>query len=86
MNYKSESLYAKKADLRTTDLHMLTLLRNISQTNIPDPFVCIAYNVTFLYRISFPVTTIAYHFDPVAAWSFDPPLTHIVCCKKTHLG
>jgi hypothetical protein len=34
-----QSLYARKSDLQTTDQRILTLLRNISQTSIPDPFV-----------------------------------------------
>ncbi len=70
------SIYAKKSDLQTTDQRMLTLLRNISQTIIPDPFVFLDFSASFLYRMSFPVITIAYHFDPVAAFSFDPPLTY----------
>jgi hypothetical protein len=55
---------------------MLTLLRNISQSAVPDPFVFLDYSVSFLYRMSFPTETIYYHFDPVAAFSFDPPLTY----------
>jgi hypothetical protein len=58
---------------------MLTLLRNISQTAIPDPFAFLEYNVTFLYRQT-PVgifnRSIVYHFDPIASWSFEPPLLY----------
>jgi hypothetical protein len=58
---------------------MLTLLRNISQSSIPDPFAFLSYNVTFLDR-PFPVLpfriSVVYHFDPVASWSFDPALLY----------
>ncbi len=58
---------------------MLPLLRNISQSAIPDPFAFLEYhNVSVLYRLSFPFNeTVAYHFDPVASWSFDPALTYL---------
>jgi hypothetical protein len=72
-----EALYAKKSDLLTTDL---TLLRNISQSSIPDPFAFLDYNVTFLLRETLVLPfnkTIVYHFDPVAGWIFEPPLTHL---------
>jgi hypothetical protein len=56
---------------------MLTLLRNISPSFLPDPFAFLDYNVTFLHR-SFPVLpfgiSVVYHFDPVASGSFDPAL------------
>ena len=55
---------------------MLTLLRNISQSAVPDPFAFLDYNVTFLYRLSFPTETICYYFDSVAAFSFAPCLTY----------
>ena len=58
---------------------MLTLLRNISQSSIPDPFAFLDYHVTFVYR-PFPVLRfriyIVYHFDPIASWNFDPPLLY----------
>jgi hypothetical protein len=54
---------------------MLTLLRNISESSIPEPFALLEYNANFLYRMSFPTETICYYFDPVASWNFDPPLT-----------
>ena len=66
-----------KSDLQTTDQRLLTLLRNISPPNIPDPFAFLDYHVNFLYR-PFPVLqfrfSIVYHFDPLASWSFDPLL------------
>ncbi len=79
LDFRLESLYAKKSDLQTTDLSMLTLLRNISQASVPGPFVFLEYPVTFLLRqnLVFPFTqTVCYHFDPVASWSFEPPLTY----------
>ena len=45
-----EALYAKKSNLITTALRMLTLLQKISQFSIPDPFAFLDYNVTFLLR------------------------------------
>ena len=48
MNVQFQSLYARKSDLLTTDMRMLTLLRNISQSAILDPFAFLEYNVTFL--------------------------------------
>ena len=45
-----EALYAKKSDLLTADLRMLTLLQNISQFSIPYPFAFLDYNITFLFR------------------------------------
>ena len=59
---------------------MLTLLRNMSQITIPDPFAFLDYYVTFLLRQSlvFPFTqTVCYHFDPVARWTFEQPLTYL---------
>ncbi len=57
---------------------MFTLLWNISQSSIPDPFIFLDYSVTFLCRLSFPFTeTILYHFDPIASWSFEPPLIYL---------
>jgi hypothetical protein len=56
---------------------MLTLLRNIAQFAVSDPFAFLEYNVTFLYRTSFPTERICYHFDPVAAFSFDLPLLYM---------
>ena len=79
MNFQFEALYAKKSDLQTTDLRMLTLLRNISQSAIPDPFAFLDYNVTFLFRqttVGIFNKSIVYHFDPIASWSFDPPLLY----------
>ncbi len=79
MNLRFEAIYTKKSDLQTTDLRMLTLLRNMSQTTVPDPFAFLDYYVTFLLRqnLVFPFTqTVCYHFDPVASWSFEPPLTY----------
>jgi hypothetical protein len=80
MNIKFESLYARKSELQTTNLRLPTLLRNMSQTTVPDPFVFLDYSVTFLLRqnLVFPFTqTVCYHFDPVASWSFEPPLTYL---------
>ena len=80
MNFHFEALYAKKSDLQTTDLRMLTLLRNISQSAIPDPFAFLDYNVTFLFRqttVGIFNKSIVYHFDPIASWSFDPPLLYL---------
>ncbi len=56
---------------------MLTILRNISPYAIPVPFDFLEYKVTFLYRMSFSAGTVAYHFDPVASWRFDPPFTYL---------
>jgi hypothetical protein len=70
LDFRFESIYAKKSDLQTTDLRMLTLLRNMSQTTVPDPFAFLDYYVTFLLRetIVFPFNkTVCYHFDPVAS-------------------
>ncbi len=70
INFNFESLYAKKWDLQTTDLSMLALLRNISQSSIPDPFAFLDYKVTFFYRetLAFPFNkAICCHFDPVAS-------------------
>ena len=50
MNTKFESLYTKKSDLQTTDLRMLTLIRRMSQTTVPDPFAFLDYYVTFLLQ------------------------------------
>ncbi len=79
MNTRFESLYTKKSNLQTTDQRMLTLLRNISQSSIPDPFAFFDYFVTFLLRqnLVFPFTqTVCYHFDPVSSWSFEPALIY----------
>ena len=49
---------------------MLTLLRNISQSSIPDPFAFLDYNVTFLLRATLVLPfnkTIVHHFDPIAS-------------------
>jgi len=79
MNLQFQSLYARKSDLLTTDLRMLTLLRNISPSSIPDPFAFLDYNVTFLYRpfheLPFRISVV-YHFDPIASWIFDPALLY----------
>ena len=79
MNNQFQSLYARTSDLQTTELRMLTLFRNVSPSAIPDPFAFLDYNVTFLYR-TFPVLpfriSVVYHFDPIASWSFDPPLLY----------
>jgi hypothetical protein len=75
-----QSLYACKSDLQTTDLRMLTLLRNISQASIPDPFAFLDYYVTFLLRETLVLPfnkTVCFHFDPVASFSFEPPLTYL---------
>jgi hypothetical protein len=80
MNLQFEAIYTKKSDLQSTDLCMLTLLRNMSQTTVPDIFAFLDYYVTFLLRQNrvFPFTqTVCYHFDPVASWSFEPPLTYL---------
>ncbi len=53
-NFQFEPVYAKMSDLQTTDICMLTLLRNISQSSIPDPFAFLYYEVTFFYRLAFP--------------------------------
>ena len=58
---------------------MLTLLRNMSQTTVPDPFAFLYYYVTFLLRENLVLTfnkTICYPLDPVASFSFDPALTY----------
>ena len=72
-------LGARKSDLQMTDQRMLTLLRNISPSSIPDPFAFLDYNVTYLYR-PFPVLpfriSVVYHFDPIASWGFDPALLY----------
>jgi hypothetical protein len=78
LNTQFEALYAKKTDLQTTNLRMLTLLHTMSQTTVPDPFAFLEYYVTFLLRetLVLPfIKSIAYHVDPVASWSFEPPLT-----------
>ena len=79
MNWQFESLYARKSDLQSTDLRILTLLRNISPSSIPDPFAFLDYNVSFLH-CPFPVLpfkiSVAYHFDPIPSWSFDPALLY----------
>ena len=49
INLQFQSLFARKSDLLTIDLCMLTLLRNITQSAIPDPFAFLEYNVTFLF-------------------------------------
>jgi hypothetical protein len=59
---------------------MLTLLRNISQTSIPDPFAFLDYSVSFLLwgTLVLPFNkTACYHFDPVASWSFEPASTYL---------
>ena len=80
INLQFQSLFARKSDLLTIDLCMLTLLRNITQSAIPDPFAFLEYNVTFLYRRTTFGTfnqSIVYHFDPIASWSFDPALIYL---------
>ena len=75
-----EVMYARKSNLLLTYLRMLTLLRIISQTSIPDPFVFLDYSVTFLLRETaiLPFNkTVCYHFDPVASWSFEPDLPYL---------
>jgi len=47
MNFQFQSRYARKSDLQTTNQQMLTLLRNIPPSTIPDPFAFLDYNVTF---------------------------------------
>jgi hypothetical protein len=77
---KCEALYARKSDFQTTDQRMLTILRNISPSAIPDPFAFLDYNVTFLLRETLVLPfnkTIIYHFDLVASWSFDLALTYL---------
>ena len=54
MNLQFEALYTKKSDLQTTDLRMLTLLRNTSQSTVPDPFAFLDYYITSLIRNSRP--------------------------------
>jgi len=49
---------------------MFTLLRNLSLSDIPDPFAFLDYNVIFLLRetLMLPFNkTMVYHFDPVAS-------------------
>ena len=68
---------------------MLTLLRNISQARVPNPFVFLEYSVTFLLlqNLVFPFTqTVCYHFDPVASWSFEPPLTYLDTIVTSPVG
>jgi hypothetical protein len=89
MNLQFEAIYTKKSDLQLTDLRMLTLLRNMSQTTVPDPFAFFDYYVTFLLRqnLVFPFTqTVCYHFDPVASWSFEPPLTYLDTIVSSPVG
>ncbi len=89
MDTKFDSLYARKSDLQTTDQRMLTLLRNISASTIPDPFAFLDYSVIFLPRQSlvFPFTqTICYHFDPVASFSFEPALIYLDTIIISQLG
>jgi hypothetical protein len=66
LDFRFQAIYAQKSDLQTTDQMMLTLLRNISQSAVPDPFAFLDYKDTFLYRMSFPTETIVYHFNPIA--------------------
>ncbi len=77
LDFRFQAIYAKISDLQTTDQRMLTLLRNMSPSAIPDPFAFLENNVYFLYRMSFPTETIAYHFVPIASWSFEPLLTYL---------
>ena len=68
---------------------MLTLLRNMSQTTVPDPFAFLEYKVTFLLRqnLVFPLTqTCCYHFDPIASWSFEPPLIYLDTIISYQIG
>ncbi len=76
LDFRFKYIYSKKYDLQTTDLNILTLLHNISQSSILDPFAFTYSNVTFLYRLSFPFDEKnAYHFEPMESWSFELPLT-----------
>ena len=71
---------AKKSHLLITDLRMLTLLRNISQSSIAEPLVFLDYFVTFLLRETLVLPfnkTIVCYFDPVASWSFEPALLYL---------
>ena len=56
--FRFESIDTKKSEVQTTDLRLLTLLRNMSQTTVPDPFASLNYKVTFLLRqnLVFPFT------------------------------
>ena len=59
---------------------MLTLLRNISPTTIPDYFAFFNYNMTILLRENLVLPfnkTIAYHFDHIVSFSFDPALIYL---------
>jgi hypothetical protein len=80
MNLQFDSLYTRKSDPQSTNNRMLTLLRNMSQTTVPDPFAFLYYYVTFLPRETLVLSynkTVSYHFDPVASWSFKPALTYL---------
>jgi len=64
----------------STDLLMLTLLRNISHSAITDPLAFLEYNVAFLYiRTPFGIfhQSIVCHFDPIASWIFEPALLYL---------
>jgi hypothetical protein len=68
---------------------MLTLLRNISASAIPNPFAFLDYFVIFLPRqnLVFLFThTICYHFDPVASFSFEPALIYLDIIISSQLG
>ena len=68
---------------------MLTLLRNMSQTTVPDIFAFLDFYVTFLLREThvFPFNkTVCYHFDPVASWSFEPHLTYLDTVVSSPMG
>jgi hypothetical protein len=59
---------------------MLTLLSNISQSSVPDPVAILECSGTLLLRETLVLPfnkTIVYLFDPVASWSFDPPILYL---------
>jgi hypothetical protein len=85
MDFRFEALYAKKADLQQTDTRIVTLLRNLTRSAIQDPFAFLDYNVFFLYRQTpFGIfnKSIVYYFNPVASFSFEPPLLY----KNTYIS
>jgi hypothetical protein len=89
LDFRFESIYTKKSEVLTTDLRMLTLVRNMSQASVPDPFAFLDYFVTFLLRqkLVFPFTqTVCYHFDSVASWSFEPTLIYLDTVVSSPVG
>ena len=58
LDLRFASIYARKSEVQTMDLRLLTLVRNMSQTTVPDPFAFLDYFVTILLRqnLVFPFT------------------------------